>query len=161
MILARIVTRKEFRHKTPHVPRPRFIVLEKNNHCTASANGKYTPEYRLRSIVCITCRTDEITLRIYYAYIYEYPVQYIISYNNLHTVMYTGKFCDKSGSPSYRWCDFIRKQACWQKLSGGVNIQQIRSSKYKALRSAGGIRRPLRLLRKEKWCEADKEKAHA
>ena len=27
---------------------------------------------------------------------------------------------------------------------------------YKVLRSAGGIRRPLRLLRKETWCEADK-----
>ena len=26
---------------------------------------------------------------------------------------------------------------------------------WKALRSAGGIRRPLRLLRKEKWCEAE------
>ena len=30
---------------------------------------------------------------------------------------------------------------------------------YKALRSAGGIRPPLRLLRKEKYCEAEKEKS--
>ena len=34
-------------------------------------------------------------------------------------------------------------------------------TRYKARRSAGGIRRPLRLLRKEKWCEAGKEKVHA
>ena len=32
---------------------------------------------------------------------------------------------------------------------------------YKVFRSAGGIRRPLRLLRKEKQCEVDKKKTHA
>ena len=32
---------------------------------------------------------------------------------------------------------------------------------YKALRSARGIRRPLRLLRKENKCDADKENVHA
>ena len=56
---------------------------------------------------------------------------------------------------------FVFFSPLYRPRAGIVRRTTINSSLYKALRSAGGIRHPLRLLRKQKYCEADKEKVHA